>query len=74
MKKATFRLLLIVIVLSLAMLACVGGGGSGSLNDNWSSGSQEILQAPEATAVYGAQQLEIQLTAMADEAQVQSVP
>lgn len=74
MKKATFRLLLIVIVLSLAMLACGGGGGSGSLNNNWSSGNQEILQAPEATAAYGAQQLQIQLTAMADEAQVQSVP
>ena len=74
MKKVTTRLLLIIIVLALAMLACVGGGGNGSLNNTWTSNGGSILEAPDATAAYGAEQLQIQLTAMADESQVQSVP
>jgi hypothetical protein len=66
--KAPTRILLIIIVLVLAAMACVSGGG-GEGGQNGSAGnitsSQHGLNSADATAVYGAEQLHIQLTEIA---------
>jgi len=48
-------------------MACVGGGGGDGDNDNQggSRNNQTITQPADATATYGAEQLHIQLTAIA---------
>lgn len=61
--KVTTRILIIIIVLVLATMACVGGGND---NGGWSTGDGK---RPDATATYGAHQLHIQLTAIAQEGQ-----
>ncbi len=63
MNKVTIRILIIIIVLVLATMACVGGG-----NDNGSWSTRDGKR-PNATATYGAHQLHIQLTAIAQESQ-----
>lgn len=67
MKKVTARILLIIIILSLAALACVGGGGGGSTNGagDAAGGGMLATVSANATAAYGAEQFEIQLTAVA---------
>jgi hypothetical protein len=57
MNRATTRILLIILVLTLASLACVGGG-DGGITGNGSSWF-------DATATYGAEQFHIQLTEIA---------
>jgi flagellar basal body-associated protein FliL len=68
MSKATARLLLIILILALAILACVGGGdgvitgkGTPSVGNNGALSAQSA----DATATYGAEQFYIQLTAVA---------
>jgi hypothetical protein len=58
MNRVTTRILLIVLILALASLACVGGGGDGGITGNGSSWF-------DATATYGAEQFHIQLTEIA---------
>jgi len=58
MNKATIRILLIIIILTLASLACVGGGGDGGITGDGTS-------LYDATATYGAEQFHIQLTEIA---------
>ena len=63
MTKVTARIFLILLILSLATLACVGGdggGASGGLNPGDPNSS-----AVNATATYGAEQFHLQLTAQA---------
>ena len=66
MTKLTARILLICIILALAALACVNGGdGNSSSIDNSNSGSSVTSVGPDATATYGAEQFQLQLTAIA---------
>jgi hypothetical protein len=70
--KATTRILLIIVVLALAAMACVGGGGGGGSGtgsgSNGSASSQPGEHSPDATATFGAEQLHIQLTEIARQA------
>lgn len=67
-RKSTLRILLIVFILMLTSLACVGGvdNGSANLNLNGNNPSIEGTQAVSATATFGAEQFQIQLTAIAE--------
>ena len=58
--KLTARILLVVLVLVFATLACVGGGGGEG------NGAQATSQAAGVTATYGAEQYHQQLTAIYD--------
>ena len=64
MNRPKNRILIAIIVLVLSVMACVGGGGGGSVNGG-NKVSNSMVIAPDATATYGAQQLKIQLTAVA---------
>jgi hypothetical protein len=72
MTKLTARILLICIILALAVLACVNGGDGNSSSTNSSStnnsspGSNVSPYGPDATATFGAEQFQIQLTAIAN--------
>lgn len=67
-QKTTLRILLIVFVLMLTSLACVGGVDSGNANLNLNENNPSIqgTQAVSATATFGAEQFQIQLTAIAE--------
>ena len=66
MRNPKNRILIAIVVLVLTVMACVsGGGGSGDYNTN-PGVKNSLLGAPDATATYGAQQLKIQLTAVAN--------
>lgn len=68
MSKATARILLILLILALAMLACVGGGDGGTTANGTPSVNKNgalNAQSADATATYGAEQFYIQLTAVA---------
>jgi hypothetical protein len=71
--KASTRILIIIIVLALAAMACVGGGGGNGnragTNRGETSSNQVNIQAPDATATFGAEQLHIQLTEIARQGQ-----
>jgi hypothetical protein len=73
--KASTRILLIIIILALAAMACVGGGGGNGDRNKTNGGSGSFEQAgvtaPDATATYGTQQFQIQLTEIAREGQNQ---
>ena len=58
--QLTARILLIVLILAFATLACVGGGGGEG------SGAQATSQAAGVTATYGSEQYHQQLTAIYD--------
>ena len=62
-KQVTARILLILLILILATLACIGGGDP---VDSSSAGQVQVTQAAEATATYGAEQFHLQLTAQAE--------
>ncbi len=70
MTKLTARILLICIILALAVMACVNGGDGNSSSTNSSStdipGSNVSPYGPDATATFGAEQFQIQLTAIAN--------
>ena len=67
MTKLTVRMLLICLILAVAVLACVNGGdGNSSSTNSSNSGSNISAFGPDATATYGAEQFEIQLTAIAN--------
>ena len=67
MTKLTIRILLICLILAVAILACVNGGdGNSSSTNNSNSGNTVSTFGPDATATYGAEQFEIQLTAIAN--------
>jgi hypothetical protein len=57
---------LFFLVLALASLACVGGGGDVNSNSNVTGSGIQATQSAGATATYGAQQFHLQLTAIAD--------
>ena len=59
--ELTRRGLAAFITLALAMLSCVGGGGD--------SDAVKTQRAYDATATFGAEQFEIQLTAIQEEAE-----
>lgn len=70
MNKLSTRLLLIIIILALAAMACIGGGGGDGDDSNHNKGgsnNQTVTHPADATATYGAEQLHIQLTAIARE-------
>ena len=69
MNKATTRILLIIIVLALAALACSGGGDGNRSGSDSATSNQSAIHSPDATATFGAEQLHIQLTEIAREAQ-----
>jgi len=66
MNKLKARILLIVIVLVMAALACVDGGDGSTLGgkSNW-TGNRSSVTSLDATATFGAEQFHIQLTAVA---------
>jgi hypothetical protein len=68
-KRATLRILLVVFILAVASLACVGGvdNNSSSLQLNGRQPELQSTQAVSATATYGAEQFQIQLTAIAEQ-------
>jgi hypothetical protein len=67
MTKLTARILLICLILAVAALACVNGGdGNSSGTNSTSSGNSVSIFGPDATATYGAEQFELQLTALAN--------
>ena len=67
MTKPTIRILLICLILAFAALACVNGGdGNGSSSNSSNTGDSVSAFGPDATATYGAEQFEIQLTAIAN--------
>jgi preprotein translocase subunit SecG len=67
MTKLTARILLICLILAVAILACVNGGdGNSSSTSNSNSGNHISAYGPDATATYGAEQFQIQLTAIAN--------
>ena len=68
-KKITSLLVLIILILSLLLAACDGGTGSGGISggsvaDPFGDANDT---AADATATYGAEQLHIQLTAIAEQ-------
>jgi len=66
MSKLTVRILLICLILAVAVLACINGGeGNGSSSNNSTGGNNVSVYGPDATATYGAEQFQIQLTAIA---------
>lgn len=68
MCKATYRSLLIILVFAMAALACVSGGDSNSSGSlPGSNGSDQMSISAKATATYGAEQFQIQLTAIAEQ-------
>jgi hypothetical protein len=71
--KAYKRIFVIIIVLALAAISCVSGGGSDGdssrSNNGQSSSYQSEVNSPDATATYGAEQLHIQLTEIARDSQ-----
>ena len=67
MTKLTLRILLICLILAFAVLACVNGGdGTNSSTTSSTSGNNISTFGPDATATYGAEQFQIQLTAIAN--------
>ena len=65
MNRFLIRILLVLLILAFASLACVNGGDGST-----SSGSSAILEGtapsgPDATATFGAEQFHLQLTAIA---------
>jgi hypothetical protein len=70
-KNSKLQILLVVIVLMAASLACVGGAdkGNANLQSNSNHSAAQGTQAVSATATYGAKQFQIQLTAIADQNQ-----
>lgn len=63
----TTRILLIILVLALAVLACSGGGDGNRSGSDGASSNQSTILSPDATATFGAGQLHIQLTAIAQD-------
>jgi hypothetical protein len=67
MTKLTARIFLICLILAVAALACVNGGdGNSSSTNSSTSGNSVTSFGPDATETYGAEQFEIQLTAIAN--------
>lgn len=68
-KKATLRILLIIIILATVSLACIGGvdNNNPNLQSEPNQPARQGTQAVSATATYGAGQFEIQLTAIAEQ-------
>jgi hypothetical protein len=67
MMKLTVRILLICLILAVAALACVNGGdGNGSSTNSSNSVNRISVYGADATATYGAEQFELQLTAIAN--------
>ena len=71
MRKTTLRILLIAFILAAASLACVGGvdNGNSNLTSDPNRPALQGTQAVSATATYGAEQFQIQLTAIAEQHQ-----
>ncbi len=67
--RALIGILLIIIVLASASLACVSGFDNRSSNLRLNGETPELqgTQAVSATATYGASQFQIQLTAIAEQ-------
>jgi preprotein translocase subunit SecG len=67
MMKLTLRILLICLILAVVVLACINGGDGSSSSTNSSTSENNISAfGPDATATYGAEQFQIQLTAIAN--------
>lgn len=75
MKKTTARIILILIILILATVACVGGGegyesnSAGTPQADIFGISIQATQSADVTATYGAEQFHLQLTAIAEQEQ-----
>jgi hypothetical protein len=70
MNKTTVRIILAILLLVLATLACIGGGAGDGNSSNVEGtplpGDQAQGISPvQATATYGADQFHLQLTAIA---------
>ncbi len=66
MDRPITRLILIIILLVFASIACVNGGdGTTSKNGSLTLDNHEAKGGPNATATYGAEQFHLQLTAVA---------
>lgn len=66
MDRPTIRILLIILVLAFAALACINGGdGDTSGGSSLTGSSSQSAGGPDATATYGAEQFHLQLTAVA---------
>ncbi len=75
MKKIVACIVFILIIVALAITACVDGGdktGSARGSQGQSLNAQQTMAA-NATATFGAEQFHLQLTAMAEE-QRQTTP
>lgn len=69
MEKVILRLLLIAFILVIASMACVGGVDNSDQisQNNVEHPSIKGTQAVSATATFGAEKLQIQLTAIAEQ-------
>jgi hypothetical protein len=70
MNKTAVNIILAILLLTLATLACIGGGTGDDNNSNVEGSPQPGSQATgispvQATATYGAEQFHLQLTAIA---------
>jgi hypothetical protein len=66
MNKPIFKILLVILILAIAALACVGGGdGTTAKGSTFNGNSSSSHLGPDATATYGAEQFHLQLTAVA---------
>ena len=69
MKKSVLRILFILLIFAIVSMACIGGVDDGSaqkiLSDNQISARE--TQSISATATFGAEQFQIQLTAIAEQ-------
>lgn len=65
--QRTARILLVILLLAMASMACITGGGGGDGGDNGDviATQQAEADALDATATFGAQVFEAQLTAIA---------
>jgi len=70
MNKLFLRVILILLILAFASMACINSGDGGTANKGGASasGAESTLSGPEATATYGAEQFHLQLTAIAQPA------
>ncbi|MFC1878971.1 hypothetical protein ACFLZW_03565 [Chloroflexota bacterium] len=72
MKKPTILIVFILIILLFALIIAACGGGNGNKSGSSAGGSwqqphvRSTEQAANATATFGAEILEIQLTAIAE--------
>jgi hypothetical protein len=68
MNRLIIRIVIILLVLAIASLACVNGGDGSTSNGSSATGSSSaVTSGPDATATYGAEQFHLQLTASAQQ-------